>query len=176
MRDRFDTTLERKLESNADAGRDAGHGDGHVRRLEPISGTGRRRRWSSDEKARIVVESLEPGSSVSEVARRHGMSPQQLFAWRREARALFSEEAVSGAGEQTSQAQSATSAASLQGPAFARVVIAGSAGSPPSAPAAPRDETSGSIEIVIGEVTVRVIGEVGTERLEATLRAIRRSS
>ena len=172
MRDRFDTTLERKLESTVDAG----HGDGHVRRLELISGTGRRRRWSSDEKARIVVESLDPGSSVSEVARRHGLSPRQLFAWRREARALFSEEAVSGASEQTSQVLSAPSPVSSQGPAFARVVIAGSAGSPPSAPAAPRDETSGSIEIVIGEVTVRVIGEFGTERLEATLRAIRRSS
>jgi transposase len=52
-----------------------------VRRIELITGTGRRRRWSSEDKARIVVESLEPGVSVSEVARRHGLSPQQLFGW-----------------------------------------------------------------------------------------------
>ena len=36
-----------------------------------------------------MVESLKPGANVSEVARRNGLSPQQLFAWRREARALF---------------------------------------------------------------------------------------
>ena len=60
-----------------------GDGERSVRRIELITGTGRRRRWSSDDKARIVVESLEAGANVSEVARRHGLSPQQLFAWRR---------------------------------------------------------------------------------------------
>ena len=81
MSNRFDHKLEHKLESKPpDA--DAGHGS--VRRLELITGTGRRRRWSSDDKVRIVVESLEPGATVSEVARRHELSPQQLFAWRRE--------------------------------------------------------------------------------------------
>ncbi|MFC5423761.1 transposase [Bosea eneae] len=39
--------------------------------------------WSDDDKARIVAESYEPGATVSEVARRHAMSPQQLFGWRR---------------------------------------------------------------------------------------------
>ncbi len=39
-----------------------------------------------DDKARIVEETLEPGAAVSVVARRHGLTPQQLFAWRREAR------------------------------------------------------------------------------------------
>jgi Transposase len=57
-----------------------------VRRIEVITGTGRRRRWSSDDKARILLESLKPGANVSEVARRHGLSPQQLFGWQREAR------------------------------------------------------------------------------------------
>ena len=84
MSDDFDITLERKLESKAER-RDGGVTD--VRRIELITGTGRRRRWSSEDKARIVVESLEAGVSVSEVARRHGLSPQQLFGWRREARA-----------------------------------------------------------------------------------------
>ena len=57
-----------------------------VRRIEVITGASGRRRWTMDDKARIVEETLEPGTSVSVVARRHGLTPQQLFAWRREAR------------------------------------------------------------------------------------------
>jgi transposase len=57
-----------------------------VRRLEVITGAGGRRRWPTDEKARILEEALVPGAIVSEVARRHGMSPQHLFTWRRQAR------------------------------------------------------------------------------------------
>ena len=57
-----------------------------VRRIEVISGGGGRRRWTLDDKARIVEETLGPGASVSVVARRHGLTPQQVFAWRREAR------------------------------------------------------------------------------------------
>jgi transposase len=51
-----------------------------------ITGAGGRRRWTVDDKARIVEETLEPGASVSVVARRHGLTPQQVFGWRREAR------------------------------------------------------------------------------------------
>ena len=47
-----------------------------VRRLEVITGAGGRRRWSADEKARILEEAMAPGAVVSEVARRNGMSPQ----------------------------------------------------------------------------------------------------
>ncbi len=57
-----------------------------VRRFEVFTGTGRRRDWSPAEKAQIIAESYEAGSSVSEVARRHALSPQQLFGWRRAAR------------------------------------------------------------------------------------------
>lgn len=57
-----------------------------VRRLEVITGAGGRRRWSHAEKARILDEVLAPGAVVSEVARRHAMTPQHLFTWRREAR------------------------------------------------------------------------------------------
>ena len=57
-----------------------------LRRVEVITGVGRRRRWSREAKARIVLESQQPGAVVSEVARQHGMTPQQLFGWRREAR------------------------------------------------------------------------------------------
>ncbi|WP_144030550.1 MULTISPECIES: transposase [Bradyrhizobium] len=57
-----------------------------ARRLEVITETGRRRWFSKDDKARIVGETLVPGAVVSEIARRHGLTPQQVFTWRRQAR------------------------------------------------------------------------------------------
>ena len=57
-----------------------------IRRIEVITGTGRRRMWSAEDKARIVAETVTSGESVCAVARRHGLSPQQLFGWRRQAR------------------------------------------------------------------------------------------
>jgi len=66
-----------------------------VRRLEVLTGVGGRRRWSSDDKARIVEETLAPGATVSEVARRHDIRPQQLFGWRREMRIVDPEPQVS---------------------------------------------------------------------------------
>jgi transposase len=58
-----------------------GHATG---RVEVLHGPERRRRWSAEEKARIVAESFEPGTVVSSVARRHGLHRNQLYAWRRE--------------------------------------------------------------------------------------------
>ncbi len=57
-----------------------------VRRVEVITGMGRRRRWSDEEKARIVTESFAPGAVVAEVARRHDARAQQVHGWRRDAR------------------------------------------------------------------------------------------
>src|SRR5947207_11224013 len=57
-----------------------------VRRIEVFTGAGRRRSWSPEEKAAIIVESYGAGETVCAVARRHGLTPQQLFAWRRLAR------------------------------------------------------------------------------------------
>jgi len=56
-------------------------------RVDIQVGAGRRRRWSDEVKGRIVAESYASGAVVSEVARRHGISPQHLFVWRRAARA-----------------------------------------------------------------------------------------
>ena len=67
---------------------------GEVRRFEVIKGALGRRRWTADDRARIVAETLEPGAVVSEVARRHGLAPQQVFTWRREARKRTEAEAV----------------------------------------------------------------------------------
>ena len=55
-------------------------------RLEVVE-TGRRRRWSEDEKVRIVLESLAGPRLVSATAHRHGIARSQLLAWRRTLRA-----------------------------------------------------------------------------------------
>lgn len=98
-----------------------------VRRVEVITGTGRRRRWSVDDKARIIAETLAPGAVTSEVARRHGMSPQQIFGWRREAKRRSGSRA----------------------PGFAPVVL-----ETPATRAPPAGRTV--IEIIVGSVVARV--------------------
>ena len=71
---------------------------GSIDRVEVITSVQRRRRWSAEEKARIVQETYAPGFSVSLVARQHGIAPNQVFTWRR----LYAEGALSavGAGEE----------------------------------------------------------------------------
>jgi transposase len=51
--------------------------------VEIVTSVQRRRRWTASEKVRMVEETLEPGMTVSLVARRHGVAPNQLFTWRR---------------------------------------------------------------------------------------------
>ena len=52
-------------------------------RVEVITSVQRRRRWSTVEKVRLVEEAMQPGMSVSYVARRNGVSPSLLFSWKR---------------------------------------------------------------------------------------------
>jgi transposase len=59
---------------------------GPARRIEVFTGSGRRREWSAEQKAAILLESYEGTSTVCDVARRHGLTPTQLFTWRRAAR------------------------------------------------------------------------------------------
>jgi transposase len=54
------------------------------RRVEVITGQRRRRRWTAEEKARIVRESFEADANISEVARRHGVARGLLTVWRRQ--------------------------------------------------------------------------------------------
>ena len=78
--------------------------------VEVLSGgAGRRRRWSAAEKMSMVRESLEPGVSVSLVARRHGINPNQLFHWRK----LYQEGSLASvaAGESVVPASELASAA-----------------------------------------------------------------
>ncbi len=100
-----------------------------VRRIEVITGETGRRRWPADEKARILEEAAVPGAVVSEVARRNGITPQHLFAWRREAKQKASE----------------------SGLAFTPVVL--TADPPPSSSNAP---SAPCIEIAIAGALIRV--------------------
>lgn len=52
-------------------------------KMRVLSGPERRRRWSTAEKLAIIQETYEPDATVSIVARRHGIQPNQLFAWRK---------------------------------------------------------------------------------------------
>jgi transposase len=181
MSDDFDIKLKRKLGSSE------GRGTASVsafRRIELITGSARRRRWSSDEKARIVVESLRPGANISEVARRNGLSPQQLFAWRRRAHTLFQEDADQPAPAVVRQSPRRKEPhverpeIGAGAPAFAPVVIAASSPPPSSLPSSsqPAPSTGCRIEITIGDAVVGIIGQVEAAMLIAVLRAVRRSS
>ena len=73
-------------------------------RIEVITGTARRRSWSTPEKLRIIEESMEPGETVSSVARHNGVAPNLLYRWRRlmdegGATAVGSDEPVVGNSE-----------------------------------------------------------------------------
>ena len=131
-----------------------------IRRLEVITGVGGRRRWSAAEKARITAEAMMPGAVVSEIARRHGMSPQHLFTWRREARR----------------------AAGLDGaevplfvPAVVEMPVERSAPEPRPRRTRRRSSTSG-IELEIDGVAIRVGADASPKAIAAVIRALKAGS
>ena len=71
------TTFESSFESN---------GNGRARPMEVIPAGRERRQWTPEAKARIIAESMAPRANVADIARRNDILPQQLYAWRREAR------------------------------------------------------------------------------------------
>ena len=130
-----------------------------VRRIEVFTGSGRRRTWSAEDKARIVAETLREGETVCAVARRHGLSPQQLFGWRRQVRQL-------------------AAGAENVAPQFVPAVVEAA---PPTAVVAqqrrkrPRqvDQISGLIEVEIAGVTVRVGRGADAKTVAAVVRALK---
>jgi transposase len=52
-------------------------------RVEVITGVARRRRFTTEQKLAVVTETMQPGMSISYVARRHALSPSLVFRWRR---------------------------------------------------------------------------------------------
>jgi transposase len=84
-------------------------------RVEVLGGVERRRRWSRDDKMRIIEETLAPGAVVTEIARRHGLATSLVFTWRRRARLAT----VASAGPRLVPVQvaAAESVQSIQAPA-----------------------------------------------------------
>src|SRR3954463_6167775 len=117
------------------------------RRFEVITGVGRRRRWTSEEKARIVAESLDPATTSSAVARRHGLHASQLFTWRQQLQ------------------RSAAAARTLGGSGFVPVLVAEDSTAPAEVP--------GRIEIALGPAIVRVGADVDAAALRRVLEVVR---
>src|SRR3954447_15296201 len=104
--------------------------DDSFRRIEVITGVGRRRRWTDEDKARIVAESLDPATTASAVARRYGPHASQLFVWR-----------------QQLPRGTSSAAGTIAGLGFAPVLVA-EGGAPPA-------EAAGRMEIALGPAVVR---------------------
>ncbi|MER9645210.1 transposase [Mesorhizobium sp. M0239] len=130
-----------------------------ARRFEVFTGSGRRREWLPKEKARIVAESYEAGATVSAVARRYALSPQQLFAWRRAARQPLAE-----------------------APAPESLFVAAVIAAPRPKPAASRRRKqkaardAGVIELEIDGVAMRVGRGADTRTVAAVIRALKATS
>jgi transposase len=129
-----------------------------VRRLEIFTGAGRSRDWSAEEKARIVAESYDAGETVCGVARRHALSPQQLFTWRRLAR------------------QATAQVATLE-PFFVPAVVAPSeAKRPPQSRKCKAARDAGLIELEIDGIAMRVGRGADAKTVAAVIRALKASS
>jgi transposase len=125
---------------------------GGVSRLEMIEGpTGRQRRTKA-ERARIAAESLVPGASVTDVARRHGTTRWQVYDWRKKLR--------------TRQLVVPESVAAL--PMFAELVVEGAAAAMPA-----ETEVATCVEIVVGDVVIRVGANADEVLLTRSIRAVR---
>jgi transposase len=129
---------------------------GGYRRVEILTGPGRRRNWSDDDKARIVAEAAQPGVVVSEIARRWQVTPQQVFDWRRQAR----------------KALAAT--VTPEEPAFVPIVPTGPVVM--SGPAAPSCRSGARIEVRLAGAELRIVPGTEAALLTMVLRAIRASA
>ena len=133
-----------------------------VRRIEVFTGAGRRRNWSDAEKASIVAESHGERETVSGVARRYGLTPQQLFTWRRLARRAPSTEEV---------AETPGLAAT---PLFVPAVVEVAEPEPSTSPRrARRRRKASGIELEIGGVAVRIGVDADPQAIAAVIRALK---
>jgi transposase len=138
-----------------DSVKDDAKGVGY-RRVEVLTGPGRRRSWSDDEKARIVAETAESGAKVTEVARRWQVSPQQVFDWRRQARRALAE------------------ATAPVEPSFVPEVSGPPAATPEAGAATVRQAPP--IELKLAGAVLRIVPDTDEALLTAVLRAIRVSA
>ncbi|MDI3566649.1 transposase [Bradyrhizobium sp. Arg816] len=127
------------------------------RRVEVITGERRRRRWTGEEKARIVAESFEEGTNISEVARRNGVSRGLLTVWRRQITAM--------AGKVPSFVPIQIGAEGGQ--------LSASAQARPLKVTAPPTRACGVVEIEVSGARIRVEGEVDAATLCTVLSVLR---
>ena len=140
------------------------HEGDEYRRIEVITGTVRRRRWSAEEKAALVAESLQPGINVSVFARRHGVSRGLLQTWRRAAMRQATADSqlfVPLRIEEAAATEPASQATSRR------------AAPPETAGSAPISE-AGTLEIESAGLRVRLSGPVDTEALRLVLAHVAR--
>lgn len=129
-------------------------GDGFEGRIAVVQRTRGYRKWPEEVKARIVAESFRAGVRVVDVARRHGVLAHQLSDWRRQARQgllALPEDAMGG----------------LEA-AFVPLTL-----EPDPAAASEPGGSAGAMTIEIGDVVLRVPGDVPAERAAALVRALR---
>ena len=126
-------------------------------RAEVRSGVVRRRRWTAEEKGRVVAQAVAPGAVVAEVARQYDLIPQQLSNW---IKAAKEGRVMLPAPEPSVESAEATDAA------FVPVVALRS-------PEAAGADAASCIEIVAGSVLVRVPLGADARTLAAILRAVR---
>jgi transposase len=132
-----------------------------VRRLEVFTGSGRRRAWAPAQKAGILAESYESGDEVSVVARRHGLAPQQLFGWRRDAQ------------RRVAKRQEGKNGCEARGVTFAPVMVEATLPNGLAPGVIHPANASGTIEIVLGAATVRVGTGTDVATLTKVLRAVK---
>lgn len=119
-------------------------------------GPERRRKWADDVKIAMVAEALGPGVVVSDIARRHDVTPSQLFGWMRQFRGK-------------AMARMMPPEAPMFAPA---VVDVAPVVTPPASSQVPA-EALAEIEISVGGATVRIRGAVDSKTLTAVLKALR---
>ena len=134
-----------------------------ARRLEVFTGSGRRREWSEERKAQIVAESYEPGVTVCAVARRHGLTPQQLFTWRRLARKPL--DTIPDVED-----------VPMFAPAILDVPTKPVAKEPEPARASRKKSSSGAIELEIGGTLVRIASGADAATIAAVIQAVKAQS
>lgn len=137
-----------------------------IQRIEVLTGPERRRRWPAEDKERIVAESYGGTDSVSRIARRHGLLPQQLFTWRREAR----QSAVAPAFAPVALASGEVAKVPAKRAALpAKARVARSRGIKKKAPEV-------TVEIAAGGITVRVLRGADSSMVTAIMRALKAAS
>jgi transposase len=120
-----------------------------VERLEVVE-TGRRRRWSEDEKLKIVLESLQAPRQVAATARRYGISRSLLLRWRRSFRPEPKD-------------------APAQRMGFVPAMVASESGTTPG----PVRSAGGAIEIEFAAgARMRITGKVDATTLKAAVAAL----